>query len=743
MALGMAIALLSSLSYPPATAQGRWTQSKLEPQRLAQASPADRPPQETLACPEYSYLIFSLPIASLESVVQSCRQALQANPNALGLYPVLGAALERQRKPEEVLSVYQAWLQLAPEDPNVYLRLAGALTVLTRYDEAIQAYQTLLSRKSISFQAAGMDAYRGWGEILEQQGKTQERIDLYRQALRQYPQDFWLHITLGDALQAQAQYTEAIAAYRQAIQADRHSSYPMVDIAYARWAETLTLQGKTEEVLPVYQQAIQAYPDLVNLQVGQGDTLSTLGRDQEAIATYQTAAKMIQAKEQEPWLMDLELSQIYQKWADVLRKDENYADVIRLYQTATQVVPTSAALQIELGNAHGAIGDALSAEKAYRKAIQLEPESFYAWSSLAFWLRQQERIPEAVNTYHEGIKELTAAGPEQFFPSESISVLYAELGNVLNQSQDYRGAADAYQKAVDWSNSNRTLYRLLALALARDGQFQASIQTFETAIAQNSDPLNPNPSALPSLQANLKEVQRSWAIAQNPELALAPETIPSKGKQPQVKNLRSVVKVLAGDFPEYAGGTGWIYRRQGDTAWIVTNRHVVTQADGSNPEVGLWVELYSDPKPGQYRRRLSAELLNKTGPETSIDLAVLKVQGLPEDIQPLPFAENAPQPGDSVLMIGQPFTGPGWTVKQGEVLELLNLGTEAEMVAFAAVISSGNSGGPILNAQNQVLGIVSLGTDIQKESDQGFTGTAGRAYSRDAILTQLKQWGLN
>jgi tetratricopeptide (TPR) repeat protein len=738
----MAIATLSSVGNPPAMAQGSWPHSQLVHPQLAQSSPADFPPQETLACPEYTYLIYSLPMAKLETVVQSCRQALQENPKNPIVYPVLGAALERQRKPEEVLPVYQAWLQLAPEDPDVYLRLAGALTVLARYDEAIQTYQTLLSRQSIEFQAAGIDAYRGWGEILAQQSKTQERIDLYRQATRRYPQDFWLQIELGDVLQAQAFYSEAIAAYRQAIQIDRHSTPPIVDIAYARWAETLTLQGKTEEILPMYQQAIQAFPDLVVLRLGQGDALATLGRDQEAIASYQTAAQMIQAQEQEPLLLGLKLNQIYQKWADVLRKDQNYVDVIRLYQTATQVVPTSAALQIELGNAHWAIGDRPMAEKAYRQAIQLEPESSYAWSSLALWLREQERIPEAVTTYRDGIQRLTAAGPERIFLNEGLSVLYAELGDTLSESQDHRGAADAYQNALEWSNTDRALYRLLALALAKDGQLQASIGHFETAIALSNDPLYPNPTALPSLQANLKEVQRSWAIAQNPELALAPETIPSKGKQPQIKNLRAVVRVLAGDFPEYAGATGWVYRRQGDTAWIVTNRHVITQADEVTPEATLWVELYSEPKPGQYRRRLSAELLNQTAPD-AIDLAVLKVQGLPQDIQPLPFAEADPQPGDPVLMIGQPFTGPGWTVKPGEVLEMLNRETEAEMVAFAAVISSGNSGGPILNAQNQVLGIVSLAADIHKESEQGFTGTAGRAYSRNAILTQLKHWGLD
>ncbi|MDQ6780527.1 MAG: trypsin-like peptidase domain-containing protein [Candidatus Eremiobacteraeota bacterium] len=153
-------------------------------------------------------------------------------------------------------------------------------------------------------------------------------------------------------------------------------------------------------------------------------------------------------------------------------------------------------------------------------------------------------------------------------------------------------------------------------------------------------------------------------------------------------------------FTARASGSGFIMKRQGNTALIATNAHVVYQAD--HIQVLLWTG-----------RQLDAQIV---GFDNSTDLAVLKVNG--NDLPPpLPIGNSsALQQGQFVLAIGEPESFQN-SVSLGIVSALHRTNISAgggagfpvfhydDMIQITTPINPGNSGGPLITTRGQVVGI--------------------------------------
>lgn len=169
-----------------------------------------------------------------------------------------------------------------------------------------------------------------------------------------------------------------------------------------------------------------------------------------------------------------------------------------------------------------------------------------------------------------------------------------------------------------------------------------------------------------------------------------------------------VVNLQQADFWNETGeagtGSGVIYKKEGQNAFIVTNHHVIEGA--TQIEISL-----SDGT------RIPAEIL---GSDVLTDLAVLRVDS--EKITKVAeFGDSdAVKPGEPVIAIGNPlglqFSG---SVTQGIIS-----GTEraipidengdglvdwnAEVLQTDAAINPGNSGGALINLDGKVIGINSM-----------------------------------
>jgi putative serine protease PepD len=158
-----------------------------------------------------------------------------------------------------------------------------------------------------------------------------------------------------------------------------------------------------------------------------------------------------------------------------------------------------------------------------------------------------------------------------------------------------------------------------------------------------------------------------------------------------------------------AQGSGWVYDSDGH---IVTNDHVVDGAQSIS--VRFW-----------NGKTYSAEVV---GTDKSTDLAVIKVDAPSSVLHPLQVGHSSDvQVGDGVVAIGSPF-GLEETVTSGIVSALHraitapNNFTINDSIQTDAAINHGNSGGPLLNTQGQVIGV-----NAQIKSDSG--GNEGVGFS--------------
>jgi putative serine protease PepD len=152
----------------------------------------------------------------------------------------------------------------------------------------------------------------------------------------------------------------------------------------------------------------------------------------------------------------------------------------------------------------------------------------------------------------------------------------------------------------------------------------------------------------------------------------------------------SVASVRTGD----GSGTGFLVDSNGT---IVTNAHVVGQNNR--------VQVRFDDK-GAYH---DADVLSV---DASTDLAAIKVdESAVQGIRPLELADSdKAQVGDSVVAIGYPL-GLDRTATAGIVsglerqIESPNGFSINKVIQTDAAVNPGNSGGPLLNAKGQVLGV--------------------------------------
>lgn len=155
-------------------------------------------------------------------------------------------------------------------------------------------------------------------------------------------------------------------------------------------------------------------------------------------------------------------------------------------------------------------------------------------------------------------------------------------------------------------------------------------------------------------------------------------------------------------------GTGVVIVEDGT---ILTNLHVVAGTD----RVGV---VFADGTES------SAEVV---GVQPENDLAVIKAELLPDDLTPATLrSTNGLHPGDRVVAVGYPF-GIGPSLTSGVISGLGRNYSTADgerimtnLIQFDAAANPGNSGGPLVTREGEVIGIVTAILNIPGQ--RGFIG---------------------
>ena len=167
-------------------------------------------------------------------------------------------------------------------DAEAHDNLGLALAAQGKLDQAIAQYAEALRLKP---DLAG--AHNNLGLALAAQGKLDEAIGHYTEALRLKPDYAEAHNSLGLALTAQGKTDEARAQYAEAVRLK-----PDYAEAHNNLGLALAKQGKLDEAIAHYTEALRLNPDLAETQNNLGVALAKLGKLDEAIARFQKAMQI-------------------------------------------------------------------------------------------------------------------------------------------------------------------------------------------------------------------------------------------------------------------------------------------------------------------------------------------------------------------------------------------------------------------------------------------------------------------
>jgi tetratricopeptide (TPR) repeat protein len=180
------------------------------------------------------------------------------------------------------MTLFEHSLAVTSDNYFVHNSLGIVLSRQGRIEEAIVHYHEAL--RITPYHA---NAHCNLGVALAKQGKIEEAMAHYAEALRIQPDYVEAHNNLGAALAGEGKIAEAMAHYAEALRRDPHHA-----VAHYNLGIALGEQGKTDEAINHFTEAIRFKPDYTLAHHNLGIALARQGKIQEAITCFKKALQI-------------------------------------------------------------------------------------------------------------------------------------------------------------------------------------------------------------------------------------------------------------------------------------------------------------------------------------------------------------------------------------------------------------------------------------------------------------------
>lgn len=244
---------------------------------------------------------------------------------------------------------------------------------------------------------------------------------------------------------------------------------PLDGLARCHLCRVLAKQGKQEEALSSYREAIRLRPGYVRFYVELGNLLNKKGETKGALTTFEEALKL-----------DPDYPGLRHDLAVVLLKSGKPSEATVQLSRALVDEPDNARLNNQLGRTLAATNDKVAAADSFSRAVDLEPSNERYRANLGLVYEELGRPAEAIAQYRECLK----------IDGRNMPVLNA-LAKLLSTSYD--SAIRDGTEAVRWAErllnmigtthpASSEVLDTLASAYAEAGQFHKAVDTARQAI---------------------------------------------------------------------------------------------------------------------------------------------------------------------------------------------------------------------------------------------------------------------
>ena len=311
---------------------------------------------------------------------------------------------------------------------GILLVLLGSLTwrQTTEYQNLFALYTATLQKNPDCWMA-----HYNLGIVLSEQGKPDQAIEHYRQAVALRPDYAEAHYNLARQLVNLGQLNDAVAHYEKAVAIN-----PADAEAQNNLGATLFGMGRADDAIAHYQKALEIRPDYAEASCNLANALIAKGDLDGAIARYTACLAAVPDQEEAQ----------YNLAGALLRKGRTDEAIIQ-YLKVLAMHPESADAHANLGSALLAKNRIQDAMAEYTKALQISPENLPALSNLAWSLA-------------------TSADPSLRNGSEAVRV------------------AERAESVSSRSDKHPTVLRILAAAYAEAGRFGEAKETAQQALGE-------------------------------------------------------------------------------------------------------------------------------------------------------------------------------------------------------------------------------------------------------------------
>jgi len=329
---------------------------------------------------------------------------------------------------------------IAPNYPiNVKLDFDKAIGMLNAND--LNGAQTQLL-KILSIDARFVPALVAMAEIRLKQGANLEAESFFQRALKVDSKSAPINRSYARYLFSQGKLDSAATAL---ITASRSANSATIQVELG---ELRLTQSKASLALQAFQQAASLEPANPFAYRGMGTAFALLEKKVEAEAKFLKAVSLapndaaflfplaVFYKEQNNFAKSEELfrkslllkpkdSTILAAFGDLYAGHGGGPKAIELYNQANLLSPT-ASIFVRIGMLQQQSAHLSEAEAAYRKALQLKPDTAVAMNNLAFLLLSQKRqLPEA----ESWAKKAIATAPAMSSYHDTLAMIYQAQGN--------------------------------------------------------------------------------------------------------------------------------------------------------------------------------------------------------------------------------------------------------------------------------------------------------------------------
>jgi tetratricopeptide (TPR) repeat protein len=180
------------------------------------------------------------------------------------------------------ITLFQHTVHVTTNNHFAHNNLGVALAHNGRLDEAMSQYSEALRLKSDA-----SEVHNNLANVLAARGQVDEAIVHYLKALRLEPDYDKAHNNLGNALAGEGKVEEAINHYSEAIRIN-----PDYAGAHYNLGNALAAQGSVDEAIKHYFEALRIWPDWAGAHNNLGFALEKRGRLEEAISHYKKALRI-------------------------------------------------------------------------------------------------------------------------------------------------------------------------------------------------------------------------------------------------------------------------------------------------------------------------------------------------------------------------------------------------------------------------------------------------------------------